>query len=242
VNLKGKRIAQIGTGATGIQCAQEIGDAAKHLTLYQRTPNTTLPMNQYKLDPAEERKRKDNGWYDEEFEKCRTTFSGLPYDFLPKKTFDDSPEERYKTYYDLMITQGGFRFWLGNYNDMLFVQEANDEAYKFWRDETRKRIKNPKKREILAPDEPRHPIGTKRMSLEQRFYEVVDQDHVDIIDVSKSPIIRVEEDGIRTQDEGVVPVDIIILATGFDAVSGSLGQLNIYDGNGNSIAGQQNDW
>ena len=128
MNLKGKRIAQIGTGATGIQCAQEIGDAAKHLTIYQRTPNMTLPMNQYKLDPAEERKKKDNGEYDAEFEKCRTTFSGLPYDFLTKGTFDDGPEERYKTYYDLMVTKGGFRFWLGNYKDMLFVQEANDEV------------------------------------------------------------------------------------------------------------------
>jgi cation diffusion facilitator CzcD-associated flavoprotein CzcO len=238
INLKGKRIAQIGTGATGIQCAQEIGDDAKHLTIYQRTPNMTLPMNQYKLDPAEERKKKDNGEYDAEFEKCRTTFSGLPYDFLERKTFDDGPEERQKTYYDLMVTQGGFRFWLGNYKDFLFVQESNDEAYKFWRDETRKRIKDPKKQRILAPDEPPHPIGTKRMSLEQRFYEVVNQDHVDIIDVSKSPIIRVEEDGIRTQDEGVVPVDIIILATGFDGVSGSLGQLNICDGEGKPISGQ----
>ncbi len=88
LNLKGKRIAQIGTGATGIQCAQEIGDDAKHLTIYQRTPNMTLPMNQYKLDPAEERKKKDNGEYDAEFEKCKTTFSGLPYDFLTKATFE----------------------------------------------------------------------------------------------------------------------------------------------------------
>lgn len=121
------------------------------------------------------------------------------------------------------------------------MQEANDEAYKFWRDETRKRIKDPKKRMILAPDEPPHPIGTKRMSLEQRFYEVVDQPHVDIIDLSKSPIECVEEEGIRTKDEGVVPVDVIILATGFDGVSGSLGQLNICDGQGKPIAGPSTD-
>lgn len=85
-----------------------------------------------------------------------------------------------------------------------------------------------------------YPYRTKRMSLEQRFYEVVNQDHVDIIDVSQSPIERVEEDGIRTKDEGVVPVDIIILATGFDGVSGSLGQLNICDAQGKTIGGAEN--
>jgi len=236
--MKGKRVAIIGTGATGIQCAQEIGDEVKHLTIYQRTANMTLPMNQYKLDPAEERKKKDEGWYDAEYEKCKHTFTGLPYDFLPKGTFDDSPEERYKQFYDLMVTQGGFRFWLGTYKDTLFVQEANDEAYKFWRDETRKRIKDPKKQMILCPDQPPHPIGTKRMSLEQSFYEIVDQDHVDVIDISKSKIVRFEEDGIVTEDEGLVQHDIIVLATGFDGVSGSLGQLNICDTKGETIKGQ----
>ena len=77
---------------------------------------------------VEERKKKDNGEYDAEFEKCKSTFSGLPYDFLTKTTFDDGPEDRYNTYYDLMVTQGGFRFWLGNYKDMLFVQEGRHIA------------------------------------------------------------------------------------------------------------------
>ena len=237
VSLKGKRIAQIGTGASGIQVIQEIGDDAKHLTIYQRTPNLCLPMNQKKLDPAEEEeKKKAGGEYEEKMMLTKHTFAGFYYDFMEKNTFDDPPEERAKVYNRLMNEEGGFTFWLKTYKDMLFVQEANDEAYKFWRDAVRKRIKDPKKKELLAPWDPPHPWGTKRPSLEQRFYEVVDQPHVDIIDINKSPIMGVEEGGIRTQDEGVVEVDVIILATGFDSVSGSLAQLHIVGTDGGTIA------
>ena len=241
VNLKGKRIAQIGTGASGIQVIQEIGDDAKELTIYQRTPNMCLPMCQKRLDPDEEQKKKDNGEYEKKMAETRNTFAGFYYDFLPENTFDVSEEERQKTYNRLMNEEGGFTFWLKTFKDMLFVQEANDEAYKFWRDEVRKRIKDPKKQELLAPTDPPHPWGTKRPSLEQRFYEVVDQPHVQIIDINKSPIEGVEEKGIRTKDEGVVEADVIVLATGFDSVSGSLGQLNIRGSDGGTIADHWKD-
>lgn len=156
VNLKGKKIAQIGTGASGIQVIQEIGDQAKELIIYQRTPNLCLPMNQAKLDPEEEKKKKENGEYEEKMKLTRETFAGFYYDFLTKNTFDDNAEEREKTYNRLMNEEGGFTFWLKTYKDMLFVQEANDEAYKFWRDTVRKRIKDPEKRELLAPTNPPH--------------------------------------------------------------------------------------
>jgi cation diffusion facilitator CzcD-associated flavoprotein CzcO len=240
VNLKGKRVAQIGTGASGIQVIQEIGDATKHLTIYQRTPNFCLPMNQRKLDPEEEKKKKEAGEYEKEFAACRTTFSGFSYDFAQKNTFDDSKEQRDAFFQDLLVTQGGFRYWLNTYKDMLFDQKANDEAYNFWRDTVRKRITNPEKQELLAPTKPPHPWGTKRPSLEQRFYEVVDKDHVDIIDVNAHPILEVTEKGLRT-DMGEVEVDVLILATGFDSVTGSLAQLNIQGVNGGTIADHWKD-
>lgn len=112
VNLKGKRVAQIGTGASGIQVIQEIGDRVKHLTIYQRTPNYCLPMNQRKLDEKEEEKKKEAGDYEKAFNDCRKTFSGFTYDFAEKNTFDDSPEEREKFFHNLLIEQGGFRYWL----------------------------------------------------------------------------------------------------------------------------------
>jgi len=240
VNLKGKRVAQIGTGASGIQVAQEIGPIVKSLALYQRTPNFCLPMNQHPLDPKEEEKKKANGDYEKAMNDTRKTFSGFTYDFVKKNTFDDSPEEREKFYHHLLVEQGGFRFWLNTYDDMLFDQKANDEAYNFWRKTVLKRVKNEEKQKLLAPEVPPHPWGTKRPSLEQRFYEIMDQDNVEIIDVNENPIEEVLPNGLKTK-KGVVEVDILILATGFDSVTGSLAQLNIRGTDGGTIADHWKD-
>ncbi|KAF2765353.1 cyclohexanone monooxygenase [Teratosphaeria nubilosa] len=240
VNLKGKRIAQIGTGASGVQVAQTLADNAKHYTLYIRTPNFCLPMNQRMLDPEEEKQKKANGDYEKAIADTRKTFAGFTYDFVEKNTFDDSPEEREKFYHHLMVEEGGFRFWLNTYKDMLFDQKANDEAYKFWRKQVLKRVKNPEKQEILAPEKAPHPWGTKRPSLEQHIYETLDKDHVDLIDINKHPITAVEENGLRT-DKGLAEVDVLILATGFDSVTGSLAQLDIRSTNGGNIADHWKD-
>ncbi|TGO34425.1 hypothetical protein BHYA_0197g00020 [Botrytis hyacinthi] len=240
VNLKKKRVGQIGTGATGIQVIQTIGPIVNHLTVYQRTPNYALPMNQGFLDPEEEARKKAEGKYEEEFEKTRHTFAGFPYTFLEKNTFDDTPEEREATFHDLLIKKGGFRFWLNNYKDILFEQDANDEAYNFWRKSVLKRIPDPKKQKLLAPEIPPHPWGTKRPSLEQNIYEVFSLPHIDIIDINESPILEVSEKGIKTK-EGEVEFDVLILATGFDSCTGSLAQLNIQGIDGSTIAQKWKD-
>jgi cation diffusion facilitator CzcD-associated flavoprotein CzcO len=193
-------------------------------------------MNQRKLDPKEEEEKKKNGWYEKQLNKTYNTFSGFTYDFQDRKTFDDTPEEREKFFHHLMVEEGGFHYWLNTYSDMLFDQKANDEAYNFWKKTVRKRIPDPKKAELLAPEQAPHPWGTKRPSLEQNFYEVVSMNHVDIVDVNADPIVEVTEKGIRTRDSGVVEVDVIILATGFDSVTGSLAQLNIQGTTGGTIA------
>ncbi|KAF7895414.1 hypothetical protein EAF00_007228 [Botryotinia globosa] len=240
VNLKNKRVGQIGTGATGIQVIQTIGPVVNHLTVYQRTPNYALPMNQGLLDPEEEARKKAEGKYEEEFEKTRHTFAGFPYTFLEKNTFDDTPEEREATFHDLLIKKGGFHFWLNNYKDILFDQDANDEAYKFWRKSVLKRIPDPRKQKLLAPEIPPHPWGTKRPSLEQDIYEVFSLPHIDIIDINESPILEVSEKGIKTK-EGEVEYDVLILATGFDSCTGSLAQLNIQGIDGSTIAQKWKD-
>jgi cation diffusion facilitator CzcD-associated flavoprotein CzcO len=128
VDLRNKRIAVIGTGASGIQTIQECGPVAKHLTVYQRTPNYAVPMNQRPLDEKEQSELKKEGVYEKAFEAVFRTFAGFNYEFSPKKTFEDSPEERAAFYRNLLIEQGGFKFWLGTYQDMLFDQNANDEV------------------------------------------------------------------------------------------------------------------
>lgn len=192
-------------------------------------------MNQRLLDEKEEEKKKADGMYEEAFAQTYKTFAGYTYDFSEKNTFDDSPEEREKFFHKLMIEDGGFHFWLKTYKDMLFNQKANDEAYRFWRKTVLKRIPDEKKAALLAPEKPPHPWGTKRPSLEQNFYEVVSLPHVNIIDINENPICEVTANGISTK-QGHVEVDIIILATGFDSVTGSLGQLNIRGTQGNTIA------
>jgi len=235
VNLKNKRIAVIGTGASGIQTIQELGPKAAHLTIYQRTPNYCLPMNQRLLDPKEEEEKKKRGEYEEAFKKLYTTFAGFTYDFQERNTFDDTPEQREEFFEELMIKQGGFRFWLNTYKDMLKDEKANNEAYNFWRKKVVARVPDPQKAALLAPENPPHPWGTKRPSLEQNFYEVVSLPHVDIVDLQTNPVEEVTEQGIRTKDGNLVEFDVIVLATGFDAVTGSLAQLNIRDTDGQSI-------
>lgn len=113
-------------------------------------------MNQRKLDPKEEEEKKKSGWYESELAKTYDTFAGFTFDFQNKKTFDDTPEEREKFFHWAMVEKGGFRFWLNTYMDMLFDQKANDEAYNFWKKTVRKRIPDPKKQELLAPENPPH--------------------------------------------------------------------------------------
>jgi cation diffusion facilitator CzcD-associated flavoprotein CzcO len=191
-------------------------------------------MNQQKLNPEEEEKKKKNGWYQQEIEKTRNTFAGFTYTFVDKNTFDDTPEERERFYQEL-IDDGGFRFWLNGYKDIFTNQEANNEAYKFWRKTVLKRIPDPKKQALLAPEVPPHPFGTKRPCLEQNVYEVFSLPHVDIIDINENPIVEVTSKGLRTK-EGEIEADILILATGFDSVTGSLAQLNIRGLDGKTIA------
>ena len=117
---------------------------------------------------------------------------------------------------------------------MMIDQKANDEAYAFWAEKTRPRIQDPRKRDLLAPLIQPHAFGTKRPSLEMHYYEVFNQANVDLIDINKSPIVEITETGVRTA-EGHVEVDILILATGFDTMTGSYTQIDIQGTNGRSI-------
>ena len=187
IDLKNKRIAVIGTGASGVQTIQETGRDAKHLTVYQRTPNYALPMNQRPINEIENERQKKEGDFDKAFKNVYTTFAGFNYDFDKKNTFDVTAEEREKFYHWLLVDNGGFMFWLANYDDTYKNKEANlevraklshstrrvdqsntsSQAYKYWRSFVKARIDDPAKAAILAPEKPPHGFGLKRPSLEQ---------------------------------------------------------------------------
>ena len=234
IDCKGKRVCIIGTGASGVQVIQSLAPEVKHLTVYQRTPNLALPMRQQKLNKYNEEKLKANGTYEATFKKIRNNSGGYEFAPLERNTFDDTPEQR-REYWEMLFAYGGLRFKLGAYKDMMVDQAANDEAYAFWAEKTRPRIQDPKKRDLLAPLKQPHAFGTKRPSLEMNYYECFNQDNVDIVDLNSSPLIEITENGVRTLNEGLVECDILILATGFDSMTGSYTRIDIQGTNGRSI-------
>lgn len=222
VDVKGKKVAVIGTGSTGVQIAQECAKEAAELTVFQRTPNLALPMQQKKLSKEDQDKSK----YDQFFKDRMKTFAGFTYEFKRKNTFDESPAER-EAFYETLWQRGGFQFWLGTYKDMLFEMPANREAYNFWAKKTRARIHDPRKRDILAPIEPPHAFGTKRPSLEQNFYEMFNQPNVDVVDLKANPVVEIKPEGIVTADGKLHETDIVALATGFDSVTGGMKDMGL---------------
>ncbi len=231
VDFKGKRVGVIGTGASGVQVIQEVYRDAAELTVFQRTPNLALPMRQRKLDDETNRRMKET--FPERFHKRAETFGGFDYDFIPQNALDVSEQERQATYEDLW-NRGGFFPWIGTYQDVLSNEEANDTAYAFWRDKVRARIKDPAVAEKLAPMKPLHPFGVKRPSLEQHYYEAYNQPNVHIVDLLESPIERVTPTGVKTKD-AEVELDILVLATGFDFLTGGLTSIDIRGTNGETL-------
>ncbi|KAK5172163.1 uncharacterized protein LTR77_003801 [Saxophila tyrrhenica] len=224
ISMKDKRVAVIGTGASGVQVIQTIATEVKQLTVYQRTPNYALPMGNNEL-PAERLKYyKEN--YPELMGKMNTTFAGFLYDFNPGECMKATPEER-EALFEELYTKGGLHFWLGTYADVLKNKEANAMAYEFWKKKTHARIKDKKKAEILAPEVPPHPYGTKRVSLEQNYFEAFNDEKVDVVPVKDNPISNFTSDGIITADGEERKFDLVVLATGFDAITGGVTQINI---------------
>jgi cyclohexanone monooxygenase len=233
LDVTGKRVGVIGTGASGVQVIQESAPDAAHLTVFQRTPNLALPMRQQQLDEAANRAMKES--YPERFAMRATTFAGFDYDFQDKGALEVSDEERTAVYEKLWET-GGFVSWLGTFNDIFFNAEANATAYAFWRDKVRARITDPATAEKLAPTVAQHPFGVKRPSLEQRYYEVYNQDNVDLVDLQDTPIERVTATGVVTADGREHALDVLVLATGFDAVTGGITAIDICSTKGESFA------
>jgi cation diffusion facilitator CzcD-associated flavoprotein CzcO len=231
LDMTGKRVGVIGTGASGVQMAQEAAGVAAHLTVFQRTPNLALPMRQKKLDEDGIRRMKEN--YPEMFDRRTKTVAGFDYDVLAKSALEVSDDERQATF-ERLWEIGGFAPWIGSFNDILLNEEANRAAYKFWRDKTLKRIKDPAVAEILAPAEPLHPFGVKRPSLEQHYYEIFNQPNVRLVDLRTNPIERATPGGIKTA-AGAHELDILVLATGFDAVTGGLTRIDIRGTEGETL-------
>ncbi|KAL4751955.1 hypothetical protein BDW72DRAFT_192465 [Aspergillus terricola var. indicus] len=215
VTFEGKRVGIIGTGATGIQAIQEIVKTAGHLTVFQRTPNWSAPLNNGPISPEEMKEIRKA--YPEIFKRCRESYSCFLHKSNPNSVFSVSAEEREKFWNALYRTKG-FEKWLSNYHDIFTNKEANDLYSEFIANKIRQCVHDPVTAEKLIPK--CHGFGTKRVPLESGYFEAFNQPNVELVDVKSDPIERVTAKGVKTRDNEY-DLDILIYATGFDAVTGA---------------------
>ncbi len=230
VDFRGKRVAQIGTGSTGIQAAPVIAETAKHLTVFQRTANYSVPAHNAPLSP--ERKAELKARIDETRRTMRATPNGHPFTIEDRSVFDVTDEER-RQIFERQWEKGGLQFRAA-FNDITTSKKANDTAAEFLKDKIRQIVKDPKTAEILADID--HPYAAKRPPIDSFYFETFNQPHVTLVDVRSDPIEAITPKGIRLKSGAEHEVDIIVFATGFDAMTGSLLKLNIKGRDGYPLA------
>ncbi len=221
VSFAGKRVAVIGTGATAVQAITEIAKTVGHLTVFQRTPNWCAPLHNSKIDAATQARIKAT--YPEIFALCRESFGCFIHQVDPRKALEVSPEER-EAFYEKLYGEPGFGIWMGNFRDVLVNQEANATITEFMRRKIRTRVRDPKVAEQLIPTN--HGFGTRRVPLESGYYEVFNQPNVRLVDLRETPIERITPAGVKTSDSEY-ETDMIIYATGFDAITGAFDRIDI---------------
>ena len=220
VSFSGKRVAVIGTGSSGIQAIPAVAQQAKALTVFQRTPNFSIPAWNKPLPAQDQRQWKKH--YAEHRVKARGTRSGILYEYSPYATHQVSPEERQQEY-QRRWARGGANFTHA-FNDIYSNKESNDQAAEFVRNKIRAIVKDPRKAALLAPTD--HAIGTKRICVDSDYFETFNLPHVDLVDLRSTPIQAITKDGIQTSAKHI-DLDCIVFATGYDAVTGPLNRIDI---------------
>ena len=227
VDFTGKRVGVVGTGATAVQAIPEIAQQAKQLTVFQRTANYCVPARNGKVDPEVTKARKAD--YENIIKRTRESFFGQEHYFIMKSALEATPEER-EAEFDKRWDAGGFAFWLANYSDMFFVEEANELCADYIRRKIRNTVIDQSVADRLMPKG--HHYGCKRQPLDTNYYETYNKPNVKLIDAATDGgIEEITEKGIRVGGKEY-EFDIIVFATGFDAMTGPLKALNLKGRNG----------
>lgn len=228
VDFTGKRVAVIGTGSTGIQAIPVIAEQASHVTVFQRTANFSLPARHHPLSPEFKKYAKEHA--DDIYKVMTTNTNGHPFHIVDRSVLEISDEER-DAIFEEQWKMGGFQFRAA-FKDMLTSQEANDKAADFIRNKIREIVHNPKTAELLADID--HPFAAKRPPIDADYFETYNRDNVDLISIRETPIERITAKGIKTTAHEY-EFDIIVFATGFDAMTGSLLKMDITGRKGRTL-------
>tara|TARA_R110000787_G_scaffold75748_2_gene167509 strand:+ start:1147 stop:2796 length:1650 start_codon:yes stop_codon:yes gene_type:complete len=229
VDFAGKRVGVIGNGATGIQVIQTIADKVEHLSVFIRTPQYILPMKNTKYSAA------DKEAYKSKFkffaDTLPHTFTGFEYDF--EHTWAElTPQQRIDVL-EQGWNDGSLKLWLASFAEVFTDEDVSEQISQFIREKMRARLKDPRLCELLIPTD--YGFGTHRVPLEMNYLEIYHRPNVEIVSVKDNAIESITPDGIKTADGTVHKLDIIVLATGFDAGTGALTRIDIRGREGRSL-------
>ncbi len=229
VDFTGQRVGVIGTGSSAIQAIPVIAEQAAHLAVFQRTANFSIPARNAPMTDAYEREWKSD--YEQRRAKARQMRTGILYPFndVSALAVDEATRQRE---YEARWAAGGLGF-MAAFNDLILDRAANDTAAEFVREKIRATVRDAAVAELLAPKD--HPIGTKRICADTRYYETYNRANVTLVDVRRAPITEITPDGLRTS-AAQYALDSIVFATGFDAMTGTLARIDIRNAAGDGLA------
>ena len=221
VDLAGKRVAVIGTGATAIQLIPEVAKVASQLTVFQRRPNWAAPLNNAPITESEMAAIRAR--YDEIFATCARTPGGFEHEPDRRGFYTVSAEER-RALWDDLYERPGFAIWLRNFVEIFIDEDANAEFSAYIADRIRQRVDDPALAEKLIPKD--HGFGIQRVPMETGYFEAYNRDNVELVDGAETPIVRITPTGVETS-ERAFDCDVIVYSTGFDAFSGAFDRIDI---------------
>ena len=226
VDLSDQRVGIIGTGATAIQVIGEIADKVGELTVFQRRPNWVAPLNNSDISAEQMVGIRDR--YDEIFETCARTPGGFEHEPDRRGFYEVTAEERYQLW-DRLYEEPGFSIWLRNFREIFTDEKANAELSEYMAERIRGRVTDPVVAEKLVPKD--HGFGVQRVPMETNYLEAYNRENVHLVDINETPLERVTDKGIRTTAQDY-EFDVIVYATGFDAITGSFDHIDIRGRNG----------
>ncbi len=234
VGLSGRRVGVVGTGATGIQVIAEIADKVDDLTVFQRRPNWSSPLNNGPI--SDDEMAQIRARYDEIFANCAASPGG--FEHVPRRGFWDMTAAARRALWDDLYEQPGFAILAGNFAEVFVDERANEELSSYIADRIRRRVDDPTVAEKLIPKD--HGFGLQRLPLETRYFEAYNRPNVHLVDLAETPIVRLTATGIETTSAHY-ELDLIVYATGFDAITGGYDRIDVRGVDGQSLRDKWRD-